>query len=481
MRNFTDNRITQTIMKFINIKYEKEYTIYTKTKGLIQGSPLSPILSNLYLNQFDKWLESKNFISYRYSDDIAVFCSNYETSVKLYEDMVSCLQIKFGLKINKKKSGIFDLFSQKYLGYILIKNLDDNSYEVVKDFKKSDIYNYWQKSGLNLNDDTIEIIENGILTVKDTTILFDGEKTKKFIPVKTTSNINIYSDVIINGTLISFLNQNKIPLTIFDKHGIKIGRFVPDRCVSVANTFIEQVKCYVDEEKRLNWAKEFAVAEVFNMKSNLQYYSKHFNSVVIEKSLEILSQIIINIKNEKSMKKLLMEEARAKESYFSCFNDILPHDDFEFMSRTRRPPKDAINALISFGNTVMYNYIANEIFKTSLDIKVGFLHSTNKRAESLNLDIAEIFKPVIVDRCIFKIINRHMINEKNHFEYGEDKVWLTQEGKRIYLSAFYKKLSSTLSVKGKKLTYRKLIWEEIIKIQRSICYGEKYKAYHYNV
>lgn len=119
--------------------------------------------------------------------------------------------------------------------------------------------------------------------------------------------------------------------------------------------------------------------------------------------------------------------------------------------------------------------------KTSLDIKVGFLHSTNKRAESLNLDIAEIFKPIIVDRCIFKIINRHMINEKNHFEYGEDKVWLTQEGKRIYLSAFYKKLSSTLSVKGKKLTYRKLIWEEIIKIQRSICYGEKYKAYHYNI
>lgn len=167
--------------------------------------------------------------------------------------------------------------------------------------------------------------------------------------------------------------------------------------------------------------------------------------------------------------------------YFSCYNDILPDDDFLFVRRTRRPPEDAINALISFGNTVFYNYISNEIHKTALDVKIGYLHATNRRAESINLDIAEIFKPVIVDRVIFMLINKRMISEQIHFEHGDNKVWLSQEGKRIFLENYYKKLDSEITYKGQVYSYRRLIWEEILSFERFINDKGPYKPFHYHI
>ena len=72
--------------------------------------------------------------------------------------------------------------------------------------------------------------------------------------------------------------------------------------------------------------------------------------------------------------------------------------------RTRRPPKDPLNAMISFGNTLLYQRIANEINRTSLDIRIGIIHAAGTRPESLNLDLADLFKPILVDRTIFTLI-----------------------------------------------------------------------------
>lgn len=84
------------------------------------------------------------------------------------------------------------------------------------------------------------------------------------------------------------------------------------------------------------------------------------------------------------------------------------------------PPKDPINTLISFGNTYLYNRIATEIEKTSLDLRIGIVHSTTTRSRTLNLDVADIFKPIIVDRAIFTIINKRMISATEHFEKVEN-------------------------------------------------------------
>ena len=95
----------------------------------------------------------------------------------------------------------------------------------------------------------------------------------------------------------------------------------------------------------------------------------------------------------------------------------------------------------------------------------------------MNLDIAEIFKPIIVDRIVFSLINKGAITPA-HFNFSKNgAVYLSAEGKRIFLSAFYSKLNDNIKIKSVSMTYRRIIIEEINKLARRFRHNEKYKAY----
>ena len=101
--------------------------------------------------------------------------------------------------------------------------------------------------------------------------------------------------------------------------------------------------------------------------------------------------------------------------------------------RTRRPPKSKINTVISFGNGLLYTVVLSEIYKTHLDPRIGFLHATNFRRFTLNLDVAEIFKPIIVDRTIFYLLNKQML-KKQHFMKELNQVYLNKKGRELFSS-----------------------------------------------
>lgn len=121
--------------------------------------------------------------------------------------------------------------------------------------------------------------------------------------------------------------------------------------------------------------------------------------------------------------------------------------------------------MLSFGNTFLYNYLAVEINKTPLDIRIAFLHSTTSRAESLNLDLADVFKPFIVDRTIFTLVNNRRIG-LNHFYHEQNGgVYLTNEGKKVFIAALTDKLDSEIPVRNEHKTYAEVIRDEV----RTLC------------
>ena len=184
------------------------------------------------------------------------------------------------------------------------------------------------------------------------------------------------------------------------------------------------------------------------------------------------------MKEADSIEHLMLIEARMRETYFSCFDSILHADGFKFEKRSRRPPKNEVNAMISFGNMILYGYIADAILKTDLDIRIAFLHAANRRSQSLNLDIAELFKPAIIDRLIFSLINKHILVAHKHFLANDDgSLLLNREGKRIFLSAFKEKLSQRIEVNGEKLSYEQVINREVWNLRRHIIEGEKYTPF----
>ena len=124
--------------------------------------------------------------------------------------------------------------------------------------------------------------------------------------------------------------------------------------------------------------------------------------------------------------------------------------------RVKRPPDNPLNAMISFGNTLLYTKTVSAIYRTHLDQRVSFLHEPAERRFSLSLDISEVFKPVIVFRTIFELVNNRRIQVEKHFEKKVNYCILNEEGRKIFVEAFETRMESVFQHKKlkRKVSYR---------------------------
>jgi CRISPR-associated protein Cas1 len=169
-------------------------------------------------------------------------------------------------------------------------------------------------------------------------------------------------------------------------------------------------------------------------------------------------------------------EGNIRQTYYDGFDLII--NDFSMEGRTKQPPKNEINALISFGNMMCYSQCLRAIHQTQLNPTVSYLHSPGERRYSLSLDISEIFKPVLVDRLIFKLLNKKEIQEK-HFEKNLNRCILNQEGKKIFVKVFEERLNETIMHRSLKrnVSYKHLIKLECYKLSKHLLEIEEYKPF----
>ena len=452
--------------------------ITTKTKGIIQGNSISPILSNLYLHPLDTYMESQNYQWIRFADNIYIYASSQTECSQIFNHISKLLEQKYHLPINQKKSGVYDVFSRRLLGYDFIKS--HKKIEIKKHiYQPISMYQTWHTSAIQHINHEYHLIQNGILNRKDYELLFENEDKKHHIPIECTEQLNIYNEVTITPQAIQTFNKENIKVAFIDKYGNPIGFFIPERFYKSSATVLKQCHLYSDEKQRLSLARQMQIASLHNIRSNLRYYARKkpdlFNPIV-----ENITTFIKQLNEAPTIEALMLIEARARQHYYSAFNEILENPDFSFVKRTRRPPADALNAMISFGNTLLYNLFLQFIYKTQLDPRIGIVHSSTQRSHTLNLDFADLFKPLIIDRTIFTLVNTQQIHQKEHFEPSENSgIYLNETGKKIFLQAFYTKLNSKIVVKGLEYTYRKLMENEIWQYQKFVIKNEPYKPYKY--
>lgn len=480
-RTLRDVRLVTLLQRYLTVKVEDEGRVKRRRKGILTGSPISPLIANLYLAPLDDVFTEPEYRYCRYADDIALFCYKYEDAEEYYARLQQILDEVYGLKINENKSGIRKAIQETYLGYQFEREPASGIVTAVRHRHESQtVYRNWEREGVQLIDRNYHLINDGVLTKKDYTLLFDNEDGKKYIPVETTDSITIYSNVIFAGDVLKFLSSKNIYLTIVDKYGEVVGYYNSPGISSRSRTMMKQAAVYLDEQQRLSIAKSMEVAFIHNMNANLKYYGRRNKSEKIRRWTETFPKVRDEINGVNEVSKLMLIEARCRQEYYDLMNEIIRTPGYEFTARTRRPPKDPLNAMLSFGNTLLYNRIAMEINKTTLDIRIGIVHSTTNRSQSLNLDVADLFKPILVDRTIFTLINRKVLDLNRDFVTNEDgSVYLTTIGKRIFISEFNSKLYQKLTENGKSISYDTKIKQEIQKLYRFFVKGEKYKPFKY--
>ena len=322
----------------------------------------------------------------------------------------------------------------------------------------------------------IYIFSSGELKRKDNTIFFENEQGKKYIPVENTNEIYIFGEVDINKRFLEFLTQAEIIIHFFNHYDYYVGSYYPREHLNSGYMILKQAEHYLDMQKRREIATEFVIGAIKNILNVIRYYSNRGKNLKnVEDGIKHLEE---KTQKARDIEELMAFEGNVRDHYYKAFDTILNNPDFAFEQRTRRPPQNNLNTLISFGNSMIYTIVLSEIYKTHLDPRIGFLHATNFRRFTLNLDVAEIFKPIIVDRVIFTLIGRNMI-AKEDFEKSTNGLILKEKGQQTFVTEMENKLRSTFKHRnlGRNVSYRRLIRLELYKLAKHLIGEEKYKAY----
>lgn len=301
---------------------------------------------------------------------------------------------------------------------------------------------------------------------KENTVFIITEDGKKPLPIEDIAQLFIFGEADFNTKLFNFLAQNGVVIHIFNYYGYYSGSFYPREGLLSGFLLVKQVAHYLDKSKRLSIAKLFVEGAAHNMRRNLE--KREF-----EDEISKIKDYEKAIHGAKDTDELMRIEAHIKKIYYSVFEKIT---GWEFKSRKIQPPDNPLNAMLSFGNGLTYAAILREIYKTPLNPTISYLHEPQERRFSLALDIAEIFKPILVDRLVFRLINLAQIGMQ-HFLKELNYSYLNEDGRKIYVKEFDKQLNTTLVHKKlrRKVKYESLILFELRKLMKHLTGEEEYK------
>jgi len=327
---------------------------------------------------------------------------------------------------------------------------------------------------------TYYLFNPGRMSRKDNTLKFTpvdengAEGPSKYIPVEGVSDLYCFGALDANSALYNFLGKNQIAVHFFDYYEHYTGSFMPKDYLLAGKMQIEQTKHYISASKRLVLAKKFVEGAAFNILKNLRYYNTRGKDVMFH--IEKIENYYKQINEQRDIETLMGLEGNIRQVYYNAFDIIL--NDFEMGGRSKQPPHNEVNALISFGNMMCYTLCLSQIYHTQLNPTISFLHEPGYRRYSLALDLSEIFKPILVDRTIFKVVNKKEIQHTD-FDVHLNGVLLKESGKKTFVKVFEEKLSETIKHRSLKrnVSYKHLIKLECYKLTKHILGMEEYKPF----
>lgn len=314
----------------------------------------------------------------------------------------------------------------------------------------------------------------GELRKKDDSLEFEdlnGEKTS--IPIIQINIIYLLETVKLSTPCLKLLGKYGITVHYFDKYEYYIGSFFPKSTDNLnGELLVKQVLSFTNNFERVELSKRIIYACFKNMRRNIKYYSNR-NSFDMT-SIEInFAKNFNQLEKATTINEIMLIEANVHKIYYTFWNDILLYE--KFIGRIKSNPTDIVNILINFINSLLYSLIVSEIYKTGLNPTISFLHEPGKSKFSLSFDMAEIFRPLLVDRLIFYLLNKKIISQK---DINEENILAESSIKKI-LYHWDNQINTTFYHRGLKrhITYRYLIREELYKLIRHINKEKEYSGF----
>ena len=317
------------------------------------------------------------------------------------------------------------------------------------------------------------IMSMGELTRKDNSLCYRKNGKNVYLPIENTKEIYCMNEISINTKLLDFLSSNHVVVHFFNYYEGYSGTYYPRNQYNSGKLVVKQVEKH--QRDRLAIAKAFVKGIGINIDEVLYHYYKHDKKGVKETVDWIRKEASVRIESAQTIPELMAVEGEIWQRFYKDFQYFLV-EDFVMNKRVKRPADNPINALISFGNTLLYTKAISAIYRTHLDQRISFLHEPSEGRFSLSLDISEVFKPVIVYKTVFDLVNNRRLQVEKHFDKKVNYCLLNEDGRKIFIEAFEKRLETVFQHPKlkRKITYRTAIKLDCYKLIKAIMENKEF-------
>lgn len=284
--------------------------------------------------------------------------------------------------------------------------------------------------------------EGSYLSLDGENVLISKEKKQiARFPLHTLEGIISFSYAGASPALMGACAQRNVDLAFFTPHGKFLARAIGE---TKGNVLLRQQQFRISDDpaNSCQYSKGFLLGKVYNARWVLERATRdHPQRVPVDELKKISEQLataLTNIENAETSEELRGIEGEAAKLYFSGFDNLIlqQRKTFAFTRRSRRPPLDPVNALLSFAYTLLARDCAAALEGVGLDPYVGFLHRPRPGRTSLALDLMEELRSVYADRFVVTCINQKTILPKHCEKQESTAVLLTEEGRRAFLEAW---------------------------------------------
>ena len=283
----------------------------------------------------------------------------------------------------------------------------------------------------------ISLDGNNVVLLKDSKEIFR-------IPMCNIEGIVSFNYLGASPQLMKHCTDNNIHISFISPS----GRFLAGIVGKIHGNVLLRKKQYIlseDDEFCLSISKNIIASKIFNSRFEINRTIRDYGDKIDTKRLSFVSEhlkkSILLVKDSDNFNDLRGLEGEAARAYFSSFNDLIQQQkfDFAFYERSKRPPLDNVNALLSFGYSLLAHDVESALLSVGLDPYVGFFHTDRPGRISLALDIMEELRSFIVDRFVITLINLKILKAEHFLKKESEGVILTTEGRKTFLNEWQKK------------------------------------------
>lgn len=288
----------------------------------------------------------------------------------------------------------------------------------------------------------------------------DG-KVIKTVPLVKVDGIVVMGNASVSTPLVHLFLEHHIPITYLSFHGKYQGQLIPS--ISKNGALRQRQYWYsLSPERTLCLAREFVRGKLRNCRARLMRIARTSDSSTeIRHAADEIRKLLLQLDGVRALDELRGVEGLGARLYFGGWKHNLRQPGFAFEGRTRRPPKDPINALLSLGYALLQSNVEAAVQFVGLDPYIGYLHGMKHGKPSLVLDLMEEFRPAVVDSLVMAVVNKRMLSGK-HFCCNYGGVELTDTGRKIFYEAYENKIRTELThpLFGKKTDLRRCMEQQ---------------------